>query len=140
MKNEKNIYNTAQRELLTEFLALHRDEELSTDDITEAICGDAIGKSTVYRLISKLCEDGEVIRTRGKGGKRILYRYIDKSHACDMHFHLKCRECGKIIHLECNHMDELAGHIAKEHGFILDPKSTVIYGMCRECLEKEDAE
>ncbi len=138
MKTEKNIYKTSQREILLYFLRAHRDEEFSTEEITGALCGEAIGKSTVYRLISKLCEDGEVLRTRGAGGKKILYRYIDKEHACDEHFHLKCRGCGKIIHLDCELMSEFTEHIAGEHGFRLDPKSTVINGVCLECEKKEN--
>ena len=88
MKNEKNVYKTSQRDLLLDFLRSHPDEEFSTDEITGALCGRAIGKSTVYRLISKLCEEGDILRTRGEDGKKILYRYIDKSNFCDEHFHL----------------------------------------------------
>ena len=139
MKNEK-IYKTSQREILLGFLRAHPDEEFSTEEITSALHGEAIGKSTVYRLISRLCEDGEVLRTRGANGKKILYRYIDKAHECDAHFHLKCRDCGKIIHLDCEFMDELKTHIAGEHGFRLDPKSTVINGVCADCVEKEREE
>ena len=140
MKKEKNIYKTSQSEILLGFLRAHPDEEFSTEEITCALEGEAIGKSTVYRLISKLCARGEILRTRGENGKRILYRYIDKSHDCDEHFHLKCRDCGKIIHLDCDLMEELRSHIAGEHGFRLDARSTVINGVCAECEEKERAE
>ena len=140
MKNEKNVYKTSQREILLGFLREHRDEEFSTEEITCALEGKSIGKSTVYRLISKLCEDGDVLRTRGENGKKILYRYIDKAHECDAHFHLKCRGCGKIIHLDCDFMEELKKHIAGEHGFRPDPRSTVINGVCAECEERERKE
>ena len=140
MKNEKNIYKTSQSEILLGFLRAHPDEEFSTEEITSALAGQAIGKSTVYRLISKLCEHGEILRTRGENGKKILYRYIDKAHDCDGHFHLKCRDCGKLIHLDCELMDELKNHIAGEHGFRLDAKSTVINGVCAECEEREAEE
>ena len=138
MKNEKNVYKTSQREILLSFLRSHPDTEFSTEQITDAICGEAIGKSTVYRLISKLCDDGDILRTRGENGKKSLYRYIDKEHACDEHFHLKCRDCGKIIHLECELMEEIGRHIAGEHGFRLDPRSTVINGICAECEKREN--
>lgn len=137
MKNERNVYKTSQREILLDFLRSHPDEEFTTEAITEALSGEAIGKSTIYRLISKLCDDGDILRTRGINGKRTLYRYIDRTHECDAHFHLKCRDCGKIIHLDCEFMEELGRHIAGEHGFILDPKSTVINGVCAQC-EKGD--
>ena len=140
MKNKKNIYKTSQSEILLGFLRAHPDTEFSTDEITGALAGEAIGKSTVYRLISKLCARGDILRTRGEDGKKILYRYIDKSHDCDEHFHLKCRDCGKLIHLDCGLMDELKKHIAGEHGFRLDARSTVINGVCSECEEKENLE
>ena len=69
MKNEKNIYKTSQREILLGFFRAHPDEEFSTEDVTCALAGEAIGKSTVYRLISKLCEDGDILRSRGIDGK-----------------------------------------------------------------------
>ena len=137
MKNEKNIYKTSQREILLGFFRAHPDEEFSTEDVTCALAGEAIGKSTVYRLISKLCEDGDILRSRGIDGKRAIYRYIDKASKCDAHFHLKCRKCGKIIHLDCKLMDELKAHIAGEHGFTLDTRSTVINGICSACEERE---
>ncbi|MBO5006994.1 MAG: transcriptional repressor [Clostridia bacterium] len=135
MKNEKNIYKTSQREILLGFLRSHPDEDFSTEQITEALSGREIGKSTVYRLISKLCDDGQILRTSA-GGKKVLYRYIDKTHACDSHFHLKCRDCGKILHLDCELMEKFCEHIAGEHGFKLDPRSTVINGICAECENK----
>ena len=138
MKNEKNVYRTSQREILLDFLSAHPDKEFTVDQITEAICGDAIGKSTVYRIISRLCDDGDILRTRGAGGKKILYRSIDKVNECHAHFHLKCLNCGKLIHLDCDFMDELGRHIAGEHGFRLDPRSTVINGVCAECEKREN--
>ena len=137
MKNEKNIYRTSQREILLSFLRSHPDEEFSIEQITEALSGRDIGKSTVYRLISRLCEDGQILRT-SVGGRKVLYRYIDKTHECDRHFHLKCRDCGKILHLDCELMEEFCEHIAGEHGFKLDPRSTVINGICAECEKKEN--
>ncbi len=74
MKDGKNIYRTSQREILLDFLRSHPDEEFSTEEITNALCGNAIGKSTVYRLISKLCDDGDILRT-SVSGKKVLYRY-----------------------------------------------------------------
>lgn len=136
MKNEKNIYRTSQREILLSFLRSHPDEELSAEQITDALCGTQIGKSTVYRLISRLCAEGEILRTAGEG-KKVFYRYIDKKNACDLHFHLKCRDCGRIIHLECPRMEEFCKHIAQSHGFKLDPRSTVINGICEKCERKE---
>jgi Fur family ferric uptake transcriptional regulator len=34
----------------------------------------------------------------------------------------------------------IAEHILKDHGFILQCKNSIIYGLCRECREKQDRE
>ena len=134
-------YATEQKRILKRLLENNCDRAYTIDELMQKLERDgsarSLGKSTVYRLISKLCAHGEILRTRGENGKRILYRYIDKAHDCDAHFHLKCRDCGKIIHLDCGLMDELKTHIAGEHGFRLDARSTVINGVCAECEEKE---
>ena len=137
MNGEKNIYKTYQREILIGFLRSRADTEFSAEEITQALCGKEIGKSTIYRLLSGLCRTGEIVRTSGNG-KKVFYRYIDRTRKCDAHFHLKCNRCGRIIHLECELMEELAAHIAGEHGFRPDPGTTIISGICCECEKKEN--
>ena len=53
--------------------------------------------------------------------------------ACRHHFHLKCTECGTLFHLNCDHLQEIAAHVASEHGFCIDPARTVFYGICADC-------
>ena len=52
-----------------------------------------------------------------------IYRYLD----------LKCVKCGKIIHLECHFMEEISHHIEESHGFTLQCKNSILYGVCKEC-------
>ena len=63
-----------------------------------------------------------------------------KKHDNEEHLHLKCVSCGCIIHLECAFMDEIAEHVLKDHGFTLQCKNSIIYGLCRECRKKQDRE
>ena len=46
-------------------------------------------------------------------------------------------KCGKIIHLECEFMDEISEHILKDHGFKLQCKNSILYGMCSACQESK---
>lgn len=134
----KNTYNTVQRKRLTDYLEKNCDREIPSSEIIAAVSGNVAGKSTVYRLIGKLCDDGELIRTVGNDGKSVFYRYVSRANACNEHFHLKCEECGKIIHLNCDLMEKFCAHMEKDHGFILDPCSTVICGVCSECKKRMD--
>ena len=63
---------------------------------------------------------------------------MELGHHCEEHLHLQCVKCGKIIHLECEFMDEISEHILKDHGFELQCKNSILYGMCSACQEKEE--
>ena len=47
-----------------------------------------------------------------------------------------CVKCGKILHLDCEFMKEISEHIQKDHGFSLQCKNSILYGICRECQVK----
>ena len=49
-------------------------------------------------------------------------------------FHCKCEKCGRLIHLKCEELSGIAGHLYSEHHFSLDPKRTVFYGICEKCI------
>ena len=39
--------------------------------------------------------------------------------------------------MDCGFMETISEHFKNEHGFILDCRKTVIYGLCNDCAEKE---
>lgn len=127
------MYNTKQKKQLADFFKNNTSKQLSVNEIVMGICQNGSGKSTVYRLISKMVEDGTLIRLRGDDGKSILYQYAGEETGCAEHFHLKCTECGKLIHLDCDLFDKVGNHIKDEHQFIIDTRKTVLYGLCTDC-------
>ena len=130
------MYNTKQKQILIDFFKKNTDKQYSIKEISDAIVQDNIGKSTVYRLIDKMTEEGSIRRFRGSG-KSVLYQYVGEHHECDSHFHLKCVECGLLIHLECDYMSSLNKHINEHHKFEIDTSKTIFYGMCSNCSAKE---
>ena len=89
--------------------------------------------TTIYRYLDKLAKEGTVMKYVAEKGSQAVYQYVEMGHHCEEHLHLKCVSCGCIIHLECAFMDEIAEHILKDHGFTLQCKNSIIYGLCREC-------
>ncbi len=132
----KNEYNTQQKLLLTDYLKRHSGRQLSANDIFEGIKACGVGKSTVYRQIGHLCDEGLLKRFRGENGKSVLYQFVDADRHCNSHFHLKCKSCGVLIHLDCKKTDELRRHIEKEHRFTINMADTVLYGVCADCRKK----
>lgn len=126
------IYNTEKRTELLEFLKLGGGRAFSIEEICRAILKDGHGKSTVYRLISKLVDEGELRRISDGKTRRVTYQFIHTGH-CSEHLHLKCKECGKLIHLddEISHM--LENRIMSAKGFALDD-GALLYGKCESCI------
>ncbi len=128
-------YKTRQKQGVLSFFKERPNCQLTAAEIADGLKAQNIGKSTIYRQISNLCEEGKIRRFRGADGKSVVYQYTGE-HRCHDHFHLKCQNCGKLIHLDCKHIDHLRQHIQLEHEFSIDMISTVIYGTCKDCREK----
>lgn len=130
------MYKTKQRQILIDFFKKNNNKQYSIKEITDSVSNNDIGKSTVYRLIDKMTEDGSIRRFRGINGKSVLYQYVGEQHECDSHFHLKCVKCGLLVHLECDYMNSLNKHIEEHHKFEIDSSKTILYGLCSECDRK----
>ena len=130
------MYNTKQKQILINYFIRNANKHYSINEITDAVSGDKIGKSTVYRLIDKMTKEGTVRRFNGNDGKSVLYQYTGNNHECDKHFHLKCTKCGILIHLECEYMNSFNKHIEADHKFEIDNSKTLIYGICSNCNER----
>ena len=57
---------------------------------------------------------------------------MDPGH-CDAHLHLKCVDCGRLIHLDTGVSDALQADLLRAAGFTVDGRSTTIYGTCAAC-------
>lgn len=134
-----NGYATASRKKILEFLKKNSDRTVAVADIASYLKENdsEVNITTIYRYLDKLANEGTVIKYVAEKGSQAVYQYVELGHHCEEHLHLKCIECGAIIHLECAFMDEIAKHIETDHGFKLQCKNSIIYGTCERCLRKE---
>jgi Fur family ferric uptake transcriptional regulator len=129
-------YKTKQKSLIYECVVETEGKHFTAEDIVEMLDsrGSHVGKTTVYRQLDRMLAEGE-IRKYMLGDKiGACYQYTGKK-VCE-HFHLKCIECGKLIHADCAFLEKLKEHISEEHDFFIDGSRTVFYGTCRECRKK----
>ena len=91
----------------------------------------APAKSTAYRLIKKLCDDGQVRRFTREGTASSVYQLAGKC-CCSEHLHIKCVDCGLLIHLDNAACDALA----KTTGFVIDDEKSMLYGHCANCARR----
>lgn len=131
-------YQTRQRRAILAFLQEHPADCFSVKALKRALDahGVSLGETTVYRTLLLLCEEGLVQKYTATKGEGASYQYAPKDAACEHHFHLKCRFCGKLLHTDCAQLHNLTRHIGEEHGFFVDHAKTVFYGACSACRRR----
>lgn len=127
-------YSTKQRSSIYDFFLGNKEGCYTAKQIAQAL-GDQAGGATVYRTLADFTAKGLLIKYTDDN-KLTYYRLKDCSTAG--HFHLKCTDCGELIHMECEEMSKVALHIEKEHGFLVDSGITTLYGLCRNCRRKAE--
>ena len=131
-------YSTEQKKLLLRYLSENKDTSKTIEEITEGIRlmanenGTAPGKSTVYRLINKLLEEGKVKRFLKDSSRQAAYQLFEDED-CSSHLHLKCTECGRIFHMKNTLSNKLIKEISTDQSFAVNSAKTVLYGKCRAC-------
>lgn len=128
-------YNTAGKKAITEYMKHNSHRQFSVDELYAALLdfGASVGKSSLYRLLERMVAEGEVRKFKESERSSATFQYIGSDKDCSHHLHLKCVNCGKLVHLECPNSVELIAHIYEEHGFFIDSKKSVLYGKCKDC-------
>ena len=96
-----------------------------------------IGTATIYRQLESLVGEGILNKYIVDEKSPACFEYVrPESHGTGTCFHCKCEQCGRLIHLHCEELEEIGSHMLREHGFRLDPRRTVFYGLCEACREE----
>lgn len=135
-----NGYKTRQRDLILNYFIKNNSKHVTAEEVLEHLKeqGNSVGKSTVYRFLEKLVEQGTVRRFFIEEGKGACYQYLGEQHQCHEHFHLKCVSCGVLLHIRCDLLIEAEKHILNNHDFTIDNTKTVLYGLCDKCKKADE--
>lgn len=129
----RGTYQTKQKEMVAEYFANRPDACVTAEDVYAALGAD-VGMTTVYRAVSRLCDEGFLRRYAPQGaGEASIYQL----NPCqESHLHIRCVDCGKLAHLHCDVVHDFSEHLLGNHGFVLDEGQTVLYGHCEECEKR----
>jgi len=131
------MYNTKQRETLSEYLQKHHDKLFTAEELCCQMEKYQISKSAVYRNLAELEKQGKVQKATQNGSRKAYYQYLD-SKACKNHIHLACTHCGKTQHLNCLDTQKIAESVKTNANFFVNNENTIIYGLCKNCKSKEN--
>lgn len=126
---------TPQRELLLDLLAAAADDlDAETLHRLAAEQDASISLPTVYRTLNTL-EAAAVIRARYVSRDHERKRYRARDSAADV-FHLTCRNCGQVISLRSELIDQLKRELSDQSGAEITTLCLCAGGLCADCREE----
>lgn len=130
-------YTTKQYQAILHCLEQQPEEALTAADLAEHLrqSGCPVGLATIYRQLEKLESTGRIHKVHTEDGA--FFQYCPNASDHQHCFLLRCESCGRIVHLDCSHLQELYRHLEAEHHFLIDPRRTVLTGRCQHCAEQE---
>lgn len=127
-----NTRNTIQRSLILDAVCkLHR--HVSADEVYEEVVQihPNISKATVYRNLSQLVDAGKILKIEIPNGADCF----EAMH--ELHYHVKCLECGRIFDVDMDYIRDLEKSIKDTHGFEFSGHDIMFKGVCSECRMKK---
>lgn len=101
---------------------------VTADEIIDLIDSD-VDPASVYRALALFEELGLARASR--------FQDSDASHwepaHPDEHFHMVCRECGRVDHHVGTLVAGIREHLAGDHGFAAEEIDLTVTGRCRAC-------
>ena len=133
----RNSYHTQQRCALLAFLSAHADEQFTVEQLLAAMGDEAPGRSTVYRALDRLVEEGTVRRfAPGERRQRGLSGHgsgpLRRAPAPQVRGLRAADPSDEGV------SDALQSDLLRAAGFTVDGRSTTIYGTCAACGRKRD--
>ncbi|HWJ98468.1 MAG TPA: Fur family transcriptional regulator [Acidimicrobiales bacterium] len=123
------LHVTAQR--LAVLRAVAERPHGTADGVIDAVRTEigAVSRQAVYDSLAVLVDKGVLRRIQPAG---LSARY--EQRVGDNHHHLVCRDCGRIVDVDCATGEAPCLHAAEDWGFEIDEAEVIYWGRCPDCL------
>ncbi|HKY15953.1 MAG TPA: Fur family transcriptional regulator [Microthrixaceae bacterium] len=120
---------TGPRRVVIEAMLASRSHHLTAGDVVDAVRrrDPDFYESTVYRTLDRLIELGVVDRIQIGPGPAVFHL------SSTAHPHLVCDRCGAVVEATPHLLDDVGAAVEREHGFALNPATSPLHGLCRDC-------
>ena len=132
-------YNTKQKKALLDYLETARGRHVTVAEIRAHFeaQGCPIGTTTLYRQMDELVHEGVLRKYIVDENSAACYEYTGEEPSEEPIVHCKCEGCGKLLHIHCGQFASVQEHLSGGHGFAVNPRRTVLYGLCGKCRKLE---
>jgi Fur family ferric uptake transcriptional regulator len=129
---ENGIQPTAQRLAVLRAVSTH--PHISADEVADIAQSDigAISRQAVYDALGVLVTNGLLRRIQPEGSAA---RYEDRVN--DNHHHLICRDCARVVDVDCAVGSAPCLQASDDHGYQIDEAQVAYWGRCPECQTKQ---
>lgn len=129
---DNDLQVTAQRLAVLEAVAArpHATADELAEDVRARI--GAVSRQAVYNALGTLSEKGLLRRIQPAGSAA---RYEDRVD--DNHHHLICRQCGRMVDVDCATGDTPCLHAADDMGYEIDEAEVIFWGRCPACTRND---
>jgi len=130
LKKQDQRYTTQRKEIVNAII--NKKDHFEIDEFISEVHlqGQRLARATVYRTVKQLL-DAKLIQKIDAGNGRIYYEY---NETLQHHDHIICNQCGKILEIKNDRIEEAIKVECKKLQFQSEYRSLHIYGTCKECL------
>jgi len=128
---DHSLQVTAQR--LAVLQAVSARPHATADELAEDVRGriGSVSRQAVYNALGTLAEKGVVRRIQPAGSAA---RYEDR--VGDNHHHVICRDCGRMLDVDCRVGDTPCLSAADGTGYEIDEAEVIFWGRCPSCAAR----
>ncbi|TYO95939.1 Fur family transcriptional regulator [Desulfallas thermosapovorans] len=130
---------TPKREHVLCVLLENKKRHLSAEEVYNLVKQRVpdVGLATVYRTL-ELFSNFDIIRSTDFGDGRKRYEFGTGSNDGHRHHHLICVECGKIIEMNEDLLEDLEERVTSAYDFTISDHELKIFGKCRDCMGQKN--
>lgn len=120
--------NTVQRSIIEAELKRLANHP-TAEEVFEAVHAQhpSISRATVFRMLGRLAEEGEVGRVRINNGAD---RFDHQTHA---HYHVRCTRCGRVGDVDIPLLDGIDAQAEAASGWRIEGHTIQFDGVCPAC-------
>lgn len=90
----------------------------------------SISKSTVYRNLHQLAEEGEIHPVLLPDSPE---RFDDR---ISQHYHFRCNACGEVSDIDIDYLSDINAAVQNRYGFQVDEHDVIFRGVCPKCKKE----
>jgi Fur family transcriptional regulator, stress-responsive regulator len=115
--------------------AVSDSPHVTADAVAETVRGEigSISVQSVYDALATLTEKGLLRRIQPAGSAG---RY--EGRVADNHHHLICRDCGRMVDVDCAVGEPPCVMPVDDFGYAIDEAEVIYWGRCPDCLDSKE--